>query len=73
MKDKEFEFNISISIPKLYIVEHLIIISIVLLCFSFFNGFNNIKSIPVTALGITTGYVIFQLAANYFENRRNNK
>lgn len=70
MKDREFELNLSISIPILQVIGHMAIASIVLLCFSSINNFNNIKSIPLTAFGITTGFVIFELGLSFFKNRK---
>ncbi|HEL2860420.1 TPA: hypothetical protein UL242_002528 [Clostridioides difficile] len=70
---KDFELEIKISIPLKPVAIFMVIASIVLLCFSALRNFDNIKSIPVSALGITTGFIIFQLVLSFFENRKKSK
>ncbi|EGT3642184.1 TPA: hypothetical protein ACSVPQ_002563 [Clostridioides difficile] len=70
---KDFELEIKISIPLKPVAIFMVIASIVLLCFSALRNFDNIKSIPVSALGITTGFIIFQLGLSFFENRKKSK
>ncbi|MCC0727643.1 hypothetical protein KGF51_14640 [Clostridioides sp. ZZV14-6045] len=70
---KDFELEIKISIPLKPVAIFMATASIVLLCFSALRNFDNIKSIPLSALGITTGFIIFQLGLSFFENRKKSK
>ncbi|MCC0671811.1 MULTISPECIES: hypothetical protein [unclassified Clostridioides] len=70
---KDVELELKISIPLKQVAIFLATVSMVLLCFSALRNFDNIKSIPVSALGITTGFIIFQLGLSFFENRKKSK
>lgn len=70
MKLPEFEVNISISIPIFLAISYLAIVSIVMLGISALNNFTNIASVPINALSSTVGFIIFQLLASFFENRK---
>ncbi|MGO0862313.1 hypothetical protein [Clostridioides difficile] len=70
---KDIELELKISIPLKQVAIFMATVSMVLLCFSALRNFDNIKSIPVSALGITTGFIIFQLGLSFFENRKKSK
>ncbi|VIF89886.1 Uncharacterised protein [Clostridioides difficile] len=67
---KEHELEINISIPISLVILYLAIVSIVMLSMSALNNFTNITSVPINALGSTVGFIIFQLLASFFENRK---
>lgn len=74
MNDKGFSIDIkcSISLSFFEIICYLIIVSIVLFGFSIlFN--HSIDSIPISALGITVGFVIFNFIKNFIENKKSDK
>ncbi|EMH2710070.1 hypothetical protein SI855_002826 [Clostridioides difficile] len=70
---KDIELELKISIPLKQVAIFMATASMVLLCFSALRNFDNIKSIPASALGITTGFIIFQLGLSFFENRKKTK
>ncbi|CZR99554.1 hypothetical protein CDFC105_71269 [Clostridioides difficile] len=67
MKEHELELEISISIPILTVIFYMAIVSIVLLGLSALNSFNNIKSIPIDVLGLTIGFIVFNLIRSLFK------
>ncbi|HBF4443190.1 TPA: hypothetical protein KON86_002820 [Clostridioides difficile] len=67
MKEHELELKVSISIPILTVIFYMAIVSIVLLGLSVLNSFNNIKSIPIDALGLTIGFIVFNLIRSLFK------
>ncbi|EGT2232439.1 hypothetical protein EPL77_14045 [Clostridioides difficile] len=69
MKEYEAELNISISIPFFTVISYLVIVSIVMVCLSALNNFSNITSVPVSALGSTVGFIIFNLIISLFKNK----
>ncbi|UUV16727.1 hypothetical protein [Clostridioides difficile] len=67
MKDHELELKVRVSIPILTVIFYMAIVSIVLLGLSALNSFNNIKSIPIDALGLTIGFIVFNLIRSLFK------
>ncbi|HBG5350091.1 TPA: hypothetical protein KQG32_003032 [Clostridioides difficile] len=67
MKEHELELEISISIPILTVIFYMATVSIVLLGLSALNSFNNIKSIPIDVLGLTIGFIVFNLIRSLFK------
>lgn len=69
MKEHELELKVSISIPILTVISYMAIVSIVLLGLSALNSFNNIKSIPIDVLGLTIGFIVFNLMRSLFRGK----
>ncbi|HBF4081618.1 hypothetical protein C4097_06660 [Clostridioides difficile] len=69
MKEHELELKVSISIPILTVISYMAIVSIVLLGLSALNSFNNIKSIPIDVLGVTIGFIVFNLMRSLFKGK----
>lgn len=69
MKEHELELKVSVSIPILTVIFYMAIVSIVLLGLSALNSFNNIKSIPIDALGLTIGFIVFNLIRSLFKDK----
>ncbi|HBF4772053.1 Uncharacterised protein [Clostridioides difficile] len=67
MKAHELELKVRVSIPILTVIFYMAIVSIVLLGLSALNSFNNIKSIPIDALGLTIGFIVFNLIRSLFK------
>ncbi|KPI53011.1 hypothetical protein KW95_04505 [Clostridioides difficile] len=65
MKEHELELDVSISIPILTVIFYMTIIS----SLSALNSFNNIKYIPINELGLTIGFVIFNLMMSLFKSK----
>lgn len=65
MKEHELELDVSISIPILTVIFYMTIVSSLYAL----NSFNNIKYIPINELGLTIGFVIFNLMMSLFKSK----
>ncbi|HDJ1466731.1 TPA: hypothetical protein PPO51_002474 [Clostridioides difficile] len=69
MKEHELELKVSISIPILTVIYYMAIVFIVLLGLPALNSFNNIKSISIDVLGLTIGFIVFNLMRSLFRGK----